>query len=262
MINEFKYLIRRLRLILIKTCAQSLSTSLQLDSLRTVIIAPHPDDEMFGCGGLINYAIENGCEVNVLYLSTGAGSHRSCCNVAEHKVGIARRQLAIKSAEITGIKPERLIFLDGTDGDLPGSKSGAFADFADILHSKIRVLEPDAVFCPHPFEGWSDHIAADELIRAAIDKIPEPPRLYHYCVWFWYSMPLRRAWRINWRQARVLDIKDYLPLKKQAVRIYLDALAPCGNPWVGKLPEQFLRAFDWDKELFFEADIRSSKGKV
>ena len=36
-----------------------------------LIVAPHPDDEILGCGGSIIKYIEKGCRVSVLYLSSG-----------------------------------------------------------------------------------------------------------------------------------------------------------------------------------------------
>jgi N-acetylglucosamine malate deacetylase 1 len=135
----------------------------------------------------------------------------------------------------------------------------------------VARIQPDAVFCPHPFEGWSDHIAAEEMARAALAEVggqrsgavggqtvgrsgrwsPERVELYHYCVWFWFSMPLRKAFRVDWRNAVALDIRPVWHLKQKAIQTYLEDLAPCGKPTCGVLPKDFLRAFNWKKELFF-----------
>ena len=83
----------------------------------------------------------------------------------------------------------------------------------------------------------------------------QPVELYHYCVWFWFSMPLRKAWRCDWKNARLLDISDVYEKKRRAMDIYLQALAPCGAPWVGRLPRQFLKAFEWRRELYFRVTV-------
>jgi LmbE family N-acetylglucosaminyl deacetylase len=222
---------------------------------RCLIIAPHPDDEVLGCGGLLARRAFNNTETDILFLTSGETSHKDCCALQASKIGAQRRRLACKANEIVGIPQARLHFLEERDGKLPHTGEDNFIKLAEKIAAWIEKSEPAAVFCPHPFEGWSDHIAAAELTRAAITILSKRPKLYHYCVWFWYSMPLKRAWRIDWRKARILDISPQLPFKQQAMHVYLDALAPCGNPWIGKLPLQFLRAFDWNKELFFEADI-------
>ncbi len=38
---------------------------------KVLILAPHPDDEVFGCGGLIAKMIRQNCEVYVLYITVG-----------------------------------------------------------------------------------------------------------------------------------------------------------------------------------------------
>jgi LmbE family N-acetylglucosaminyl deacetylase len=228
-----------------------------LSSGRNLVISPHPDDEVLGCGGMLAGCSANGKETDILFLTVGEASHGGCCTTLARGIGTQRRRLAEAANEILGVPQGRLHFLGGRDGYLPKRGQPGFSALAEKIAACLEKSAPNAVFCPHPFEGWSDHIAAEELTRAALNMMaPGPmPRLYHYCVWFWYNMPLARAWRIDWRKARLLDIAEQVPLKRQAMRVYLDALAPCGNSWIGKLPPEFLRAFDWDKELFFETDI-------
>ena len=38
---------------------------------KILVIAPHPDDEIIGCGGTIAKAIENNNNVYIQYLSSG-----------------------------------------------------------------------------------------------------------------------------------------------------------------------------------------------
>lgn len=221
-----------------------------------LIIAPHPDDEIFGCSGIIARCPRGNLKSKVLFLSEGEASHKGCCNSSGDRVGEQRRALAGRTAKIIGISATQLHFLSLKDGAFPRKGQEAFKRTATLIANAIGNELPEAVFCPHPFESWPDHIAATDLTIAAINMLPleSRPKLYYYCVWFWYSMPLSRVFQVKWRNARLLDITLYLGVKKQAMRTYLDALAPCGNPWVGKLPRELLRAFEWNKELYFEAD--------
>ena len=43
----------------------------KLKTQTLLVVAPHPDDEVIGCGGLINKITENGGRVYVLYLTVG-----------------------------------------------------------------------------------------------------------------------------------------------------------------------------------------------
>jgi len=186
----------------------------------------------------------------------GEASHKNCCTVETSLIGKQRRRLAQKANKILGVPHGQLHFIGERDGILPRKNQEGFIVLAEKIGAYIEKLKPTAIFCPHLNEGWSDHLAAEEATRAAISMQPtgSHPKLYHYCVWFWYSMKLRQALNINWRKALILDISAQIPLKRQAIQKYLGTKAPCGSPWVGKLPHQFLSAFDWDKELYFITD--------
>jgi LmbE family N-acetylglucosaminyl deacetylase len=222
-------------------------------------VAPHPDDEVFGCGGLIARTVAAGGEVAVVVLSRGERSHASCCDLSGEAIGQRRVALATEAAGHLSLRQERLIFLDWPDGQIGGSEPQEQDRRTKELAGWIARLRPEAVFAPHPFEGWADHEAAERMTRTAIERSGVACRLFHYCVWFWFSMPLRRALRIDWRKARVLDIADVYNRKRAAMDAYLEPCAPCGNPWSGVLPRELLRAFRWKKELFFEADGTGSE---
>ncbi len=44
-------------------------------SKRVVIVAPHPDDEVLGCGGLMQQLVEQNCHIVILAVSNGTQSH-------------------------------------------------------------------------------------------------------------------------------------------------------------------------------------------
>lgn len=242
----------------LKTLAHAVAIPLK-EYKSILVVAPHPDDEVFGCAGLLAGLSAQNKQTDVLFLTDGAASHKGCCDVQASTVSKMRRQLSVQADQLLGIPKDRLTFLDGADGHLPRKNQAGFEEMSKIIATCIRQKKPMAVFCPHPFEGWADHIAASELTVAAMEQgAPEKrPHLYYYCVWFWYSLSLKKAFSIDWRKARLLDISEQLPLKRKVMNTYINALAPCGNPWVGRLPAEFLRAFDWHKELFFEANIHS-----
>jgi hypothetical protein len=48
--------------------------------------------------------------------------------------------------------------------------------------------------------------------------------------------------------------KNMYQRKQKAIERYMQTCAPCGTPWSGALPKQFLDGFRWEKEVFFKAD--------
>jgi LmbE family N-acetylglucosaminyl deacetylase len=73
-----------------------------------VVVAPHPDDEILGCGGLLRHAAEQGMEVRVVAVTDG-----EACYPDEHwwtpeRLRSARRaELAAALGEL-GIRPDPL----------------------------------------------------------------------------------------------------------------------------------------------------------
>ena len=45
-------------------------------SSEILVIAPHPDDEVFGCGGAILNMVDSGCSVSIIYVTTGSVKYK------------------------------------------------------------------------------------------------------------------------------------------------------------------------------------------
>jgi hypothetical protein len=68
-------------LVLSQGLAAGLDTLRLLPNERILIIAPHPDDEVLACGGLIQQALALGDSVWVVYVTAGDGSWPSAWKV-------------------------------------------------------------------------------------------------------------------------------------------------------------------------------------
>lgn len=220
----------------------------------SVIVAPHPDDEVFGAGGLIASKRAAGVRVDVVFLTDGGESHAGCCGLSAGEIGANRRRLAERAGGLLGIEDGNRHWLEWADGTLPRTGAPGFAEAATTMKAVLEDLAPQEVYCPHPMEVWSDHVAASEIVAAAAAGMATRPRIYYYLVWAWLNQPLRGLLKLGWRKSRRCDIGDVFEAKKAAMQAYLDGRAPgCGRPWIGVLPADLLRAFDWPHELFFEA---------
>jgi LmbE family N-acetylglucosaminyl deacetylase len=94
-----------------------------------VIFAPHPDDEVIGCAGIIQQALAHGAQVKVVDITSGDGFDAAAAGVthkAVNQIGpddflaLSRlRQTQSRNAlEILGGKADDLIVLGYPDGDL------------------------------------------------------------------------------------------------------------------------------------------------
>ena len=212
---------------------------------NTVIIAPHPDDEVIGCAGLIQALVERNTPPHVIILTGGEGSHRGCCDISANEIIEARHQLTIKAAITLGLPLANIHCLHYPDGGV---------DFANAETEKLKELleelSPKAIFLPHNGEGWNDHTRVlgivKELTKSSIVNI------YEYSVWMWYY----NVWNLDYPNARILRMTPAQHKRKlQAIEQYVTPLAPCGKPWSGMLPKPFLKAARWNRELYFKIRV-------
>lgn len=208
---------------------------------NVMILAPHPDDEVFGCGGAIARLTDSGNQPHVVIMSGGGKSHAGCCGTDSRMIINERRRLAVRSACSLGLSERNLHFLDFTDGDI----SSRPAKEVEKLREIISQTKPDMILVPHRGEGWPDHLAVREL---GLGLAPDGCEVYEYCVWMWYYRQKHLDWTHAYR-LRMTPVEHVR--KKAAITAYNSASAPCGKPWVGVLPPCFLKANSSDTELYF-----------
>jgi LmbE family N-acetylglucosaminyl deacetylase len=180
-------------LVLSQGLAAGLDTLRLLPNERILIIAPHPDDEVLACGGLIQQALALGDSVWVVYVTAGDGSWPSAWKVTGNmlpgtenylELGRARMEEAKAGAALLGLTRPRLWFLGYPDGDLArmwqqgwfnpikSAHTGVTADpyngcsgrmeysgsgLLAHISGLLKLIRPTRVFGPHPLDAHSDH---------------------------------------------------------------------------------------------------------
>ena len=215
-----------------------------------VVVAPHPDDEVFGAGGLIAAKCALAAPIRILYLTGGGASHRNCCAVEPDLVVARRRELAIRAASVLGVKSPACTFMDLPDGCLPASAHAGYPSAVSSVAEILDAARPAEIYCTHSLDGWQDHAAASAIVRAAARTASPGAAIFEYLVWAPLSRSSIGLASLPWRRGTCLKIGPWANLKSEAVRCYLSSYAPCGHPWVGHLPPDFTRLFDWPGEVF------------
>lgn len=242
MFGYIKDIIRIIRILLIRFISCVKASEYKFTAKKNLILAPHPDDEVFGCAGFIQQQIFAGKEVYIIFMTQGESSHKDCCKVEQNELLSERAKLTDKVLTILNVNKDNIFRLSYPDGSLCYSSKET-----QKLKNLIEHINPDAIFVPHSREGWNDHIETHNIASKLIkDKNIE---LYAYCVWFWYY----NVWNIDWKNAfTLLMSKKQLKLKSQAIDTYIYPKAPCGKPYSGVLPKVFVWANRWKKELYFK----------
>ena len=129
---------------------------------KALFVAPHQDDAVFGCGGLICQKAASGTsQVRILYVTDGSEGHQPSS-------ASMRKAEAVRALGMLGVPKEEITFWDMPDGRLMDLWRGIPADCGSIriksrLIDSIRLLlaeeQPDELYLPHPLDSHSDHLA-------------------------------------------------------------------------------------------------------
>ncbi len=135
---------------------------------RLLVLAPHPDDEVIGCGGVIARHLRDGRRVRVVIATDGtaadpAASDRDAYRIRREAESSAGLSLLGRGAEVQ--------FLRFRDRELSAT-SGALSM---KIHEDLQAFRPDLILVPSPIEIHPDHLA---LSHAFCDVIQSDPSLF------------------------------------------------------------------------------------
>ncbi len=138
-----------------------------LAARRVLVLAPHYDDEVLGCGGLVLQLAANGARVVCAFMSDGSGG------VEGPPEGLARDEYARRrSAEADAAA--KVLGIDSVEhlGARRGLRDGALTFSLDQLTGHIEALlqehRPDLLLAPSPLEVTSDHQATFRALHEAL----------------------------------------------------------------------------------------------
>lgn len=178
--------------------------SIRLRSLSPLLLViPHPDDEVLGCGGLIAEASDLNLDVRIVYLTDGAASHRGSPTWPPDRLARVRRQEALQALDVLGVGAEDVLFLDWPDAAPNAPDSPAFGRSIGAI-SRWRNRAPRSIWAPYINEDHCDHRAAWGL-ACAVRRLwtSSPPTMFEYLVWGWNAPGVgerlrgRALWRLS-----------------------------------------------------------------
>ena len=193
---------------------------------RAVIVAPHPDDEILGCGGLLHLLGELGRRLTLVAVTDGDGSHPDSSlwpasrlrNTRPLETREALRRLRLEQASVT-----RLALPDG----LVSAQEEA------LEQRLLDLLTPqDVVFVTWRLDGHPDHEATGRATLAACQQ--RGARCIEVPIWTWHWASPGDT-RVPWERAQRLALDaDVLALKKHAVNAFGSQLS--ADPSTGQGP--------------------------
>ena len=180
----------------------------ELPSAKKVwVLAPHPDDEVFGCAGAILTYAAQGAAVQVCVVSSGTGYAK-----ASEALQIQATREAETNAALQVMGISQASFLQLPDRGL--------SQCANLAIKFLQVLEPhqfDVVLAPSLEEVHPDHLAVTRALLTAFELLKAQGSSLPCLLQYEVGAPLRPN--------LLLDISSVWPIKQKAMACFQSQLA-------------------------------------
>ncbi len=160
---------------------------------RTLVLAPHPDDDTLAAAGLLRWAASSGADVRVVYVTDGENNPWAQ-RVVERRArvraddrrrwGARRRAEALASLARLGVAPSSAAFLGLPDQGLLHLLLTAPEELVAPLAHEIATFRPTLLLAPALADRHPDHGVTALAVRAALARMParEHPLALAYVV--------------------------------------------------------------------------------
>jgi LmbE family N-acetylglucosaminyl deacetylase len=177
---------------------------------KVLVVAPHPDDESLGTGGLLQRIFAQKIPVRILFVTSGENNpwaqrywERRWQIGADDRArwGRRRREEAINAIGTLGGQPDCARFLNLPDLGTTNLLMRGGAELPELISDEVQEWEPTVAFIPAMLDSHPDHSALSVAFSMAFDSIE--------------GLPVR-AWEY-------LVHKPQVPIGREPVKLYLRA---------------------------------------
>ncbi|MBO2011829.1 PIG-L deacetylase family protein [Hymenobacter negativus] len=224
----------------------------------TVVIAPHPDDEALGCGGLLALLHQVGQPVAAVLVSDGSMSHPKSVLFSTPARQAVRTGEFRHALTILGADQTEPLLLGLPDGRVPGqAQEPGFLEAVAQLRRFLERHQAATVLVPWRRDPHPDHRATSQLVAAALLEMTQPPRRLEYVVWAWErAAPADLPTPTDGVRGFRVDVSAVAAQKQRAIAAHRSQVAPgvfTDDPSGFLLSEEMLAHFAGPYEVFFEA---------
>ncbi|MGK5080851.1 PIG-L deacetylase family protein [Janthinobacterium sp. HLX7-2] len=193
---------------------------------RAVIVAPHPDDEILACGGLLQLLAAQGSDLLLVAVTDGDASHAGSPLWPQERLRRVRPQESAQALETLGLAPPAWLRLRLPDGGV----AGMAPHLATLLAERLQ--PGDRVFTTWRLDGHPDHEACGWACASACSA--SGATLVEMPVWGWHwAVPGDMC--VPWHRARRLPLPASVLQRKRAA-LHCFASQMQGDPSTGQPP--------------------------
>jgi N-acetylglucosamine malate deacetylase 1 len=148
------------------------------EAQRILVIAPHPDDEVLGCGGTIAQHAARGADVHVLVVFDGAAGDPDERFISFDYVGRRQRE-ARAGGRALGVSD--YTFWGFPEGHLATEEE--IDAGAERLSEFIAEFQPEVVLAPWAGDEQLDHQAVSAAVSRVLDKVTSDDAAPEFETW-------------------------------------------------------------------------------
>lgn len=229
-----------------------------LDNVHScLIVAPHPDDESLGCGGLIAKLRKQHCLVNVVITTDGSQSHPNSSNYPEkERIEVRSREL-IHALQVLEVDETNIHFLEGKDAAFPQSNEPGFDNFKEKLKIIISRVNPQLCLIPYELDPHCDHRSAWQLLNAALGEVATNGiTVWEYPIWLYEIARPEDLPVLKEGELKYVDIDLFIHKKREAIAAHVSQTTDLINddPHGFVLSQEMINNFLTGREYFIQRD--------
>jgi LmbE family N-acetylglucosaminyl deacetylase len=183
---------------------------------KVLVLAPHMDDEVIGCGGTIYRHVRRGADVTVVFITDGRYGSKDLLHLTgaerrkrEQEVAATRKHEAEEALQVLGV--QHVVFWGAEETTLTATH-----DLPVKLAQLLKSLRPGVIYLPFFLEEHVDHRAVSQVLMEAVAGVAGT-ELDFDCVGYEVWTPLFPNY--------LVEIGDVIEIKRQALEKYQSQLA-------------------------------------
>lgn len=194
--------------------------------MKVLVFAPHADDEVLGCGGVIAKYAEMGTEVHVCIVTNAFPPIGDNSKAVKNGWPINLYPEAMAAKEVLGIKEYHfLLFPAVLLETVPRN------ELNEKIQNLIDEIEPEVVYIPHFGDMQKDHTLTSEAVMVAV----RPKGKHIVSKVYSYETLSETEWNIPHAKNAFIpntfvDISDQIDKKLNAMVCYKSQLGEFPNP--------------------------------
>lgn len=202
------------------------------------VFAPHPDDEVFGCFGLIRLAQQLGLEIEVHIVTDGERCFGALPAREELALRAARQQESLQAAQLLGYPAP--VFWGLGDSQLHEQAAVMERGLQNHCHADALCVAP----------WWNDGHPDHEAVAHGLRQVAGAQQCLFYPVWALVDRPRRAEFLAQDAVCALALAPDEQALKQQAAALFQTQFSCHAAAEAAIVRAEFLAEFTSDHEYY------------